>query len=211
MKTCTKCGNTKETTAFPAASEKRRSSWCRACHNAAARSRYHRVYAQASSVLPSLETPRTCTRCKNVKTCADFGRVKNSPDGLRRECKACRVAREQDRYMANVNVKRQYGRDWNAANRDRLRAGKAARKKAIKQATPSWLTAIQRAQIAEQYDIALARTIQTGVPHEVDHIYPINGTNSRGLHVPWNLQVLTAADNNAKRRRLPSNVTNKAN
>lgn len=125
-------------------------------------------------------------------------------------CKACRVAGEQLRYSRNAEARKQYGREWGARNRDALRAGKAARKTAVKQATPSWLTAIQRAQVAEFYDIALARTTQTGVAHEVDHIYPIKGTHSRGLHVPWNLQVLTAAANNTKRRRLPPGVTNKA-
>lgn len=36
MKPCTKCGATKGLAAFPAAGKKRRSSWCRACHSAAA-------------------------------------------------------------------------------------------------------------------------------------------------------------------------------
>lgn len=29
----------------------------------------------------------------------------------------------------------------------------------------------------------------------VDHIYPINGTNSCGLHVPWNLRIISRLDN----------------
>jgi hypothetical protein len=65
-------------------------------------------------------------------------------------------------------------------------------------ATPSWLTQIQLAQIQEFYDVALAKSVQTGIKYEVDHIHPLNGNGFTGLHVPWNLQVLPVAENRAK-------------
>jgi len=66
-------------------------------------------------------------------------------------------------------------------------------------ATPKWLSAIHRAQIMEFYDLARAKTMQTGVMYHVDHIIPVNGKNVSGLHVPWNLQLLTQAENCAKK------------
>jgi len=45
-------------------------------------------------------------------------------------------------------------------------------------------------------------TAETGIKHEVDHIIPIKGKNVSGLHVPWNLQILTKSKNAKKRNRV---------
>ena len=79
-----------------------------------------------------------------------------------------------------------------------------ARRRSLKlNATPPWLTAIHEAQMQEMYDIARARTVQTGIEHHVDHIHPLKGKGFNGLHVPWNLQVITASENLSKRNNLP--------
>jgi 5-methylcytosine-specific restriction endonuclease McrA len=69
-------------------------------------------------------------------------------------------------------------------------------------ACPPWLSAIQKAQIQEFYDIASALTTQTGIAHDVDHIHPLKGNGFNGLHVPWNLQVLSASENRSKSNKL---------
>ena len=41
-----------------------------------------------------------------------------------------------------------------------------------------------------------------GVEYQVDHIHPINGVEFTGLHVPWNLQVITKSENLSKGNKL---------
>ena len=55
-------------------------------------------------------------------------------------------------------------------------------------ATPKWLSEIQRFEMYLMY-----KNRPQGF--HVDHIIPLQGKEVTGLHVPWNLQYLPAADN----------------
>ncbi|MES2511825.1 MAG: hypothetical protein V4625_18015 [Pseudomonadota bacterium] len=59
-------------------------------------------------------------------------------------------------------------------------------------ATPAW--ANEKA-IKAIYAEAKRLTNETGIPHEVDHVVPIQGSKVCGLHVEHNLQILTKAKN----------------
>ena len=102
---------------------------------------------------------------------------------------------------------------WRDENRDKLQerdrryyeenptliyARNTLRRRRRVQAAPPWLTREQWREMAEMYEVARAMTIKTGVLHEVDHIHPLAGKKSCGLHVPWNLQIMTSALNRRK-------------
>jgi hypothetical protein len=70
------------------------------------------------------------------------------------------------------------------------------------QATPKWLTADQLKLIEMQYQLAAYLTQETGIRWEVDHIIPLRGKTVRGLHVPWNLRVITKSENCSKNCRV---------
>lgn len=65
-------------------------------------------------------------------------------------------------------------------------------------ATPNWA---DKKAIKAIYEEARRRTLASGIPHEVDHVLPIQGRKVCGLHVEYNLQILTASENISKHAR----------
>ena len=53
------------------------------------------------------------------------------------------------------------------------------------------------------YAEAARITKETGVRHEVDHFYPLQGEFVCGLHCEANLQILTKVENIRKLNRMP--------
>lgn len=72
----------------------------------------------------------------------------------------------------------------------------------VRRATPRWLTPEQRRFIRAIYQQAREYTELAGTPYHVDHIVPLRGKTVCGLHVPWNLRVISAAENQRKSARL---------
>ena len=93
-----------------------------------------------------------------------------------------------------LKQKRDYRRNFpekSAANCAKRRAAKLQR-------TPPWLDKMYRLQIQEVYKRAQKIRNACGIDVQVDHIVPLQGENICGLHVPWNLQILTTHDNATK-------------
>jgi hypothetical protein len=76
------------------------------------------------------------------------------------------------------------------------------RKRRHKNATPPWLTDKQKQEIRSLYLIAITMTKTTGEKYVVDHIVPLLNNEVCGLHVPWNLRVITQEDNLKKSNKL---------
>jgi hypothetical protein len=114
-----------------------------------------------------------------------------------------RHAERNTRYANNRERERSRCRAYQKGNTEYQSRKNATRRAAHVNATPKWLTAIHKAQISEFYEISKAKTVQTGIRHHVDHIVPLRGKTVAGLHVPWNMQVLTGAENNRKFNSLP--------
>lgn len=101
-----------------------------------------------------------------------------------------------------------HNKEWYKKNRDNpevrewIKEKSRARTERVKKATPSWLSAIEIAQMEEFYDVAKARSVQTGERYEVDHIIPLGGNIASGLHVPWNLQIVREDENLKKGNRV---------
>jgi hypothetical protein len=140
---------------------------------------------------------------KKIKILANNARWrKNNPDKavalVRKWQKANpdRVLTSMQKWRtANPDAAKTATRRWAKANPGRVRFYAAQRRARKLQATPKWLTKEQLEEMKQFY-------INCPEGYEVDHIYPLRGKFSCGLHVPWNLQYLLAKENHKKGNRV---------
>ena len=105
------------------------------------------------------------------------------------------------------HVKREYQKAWKERNPVWVRADTKARRRKHREASPKWLSSTQKAAIRELYKIAITMTKTTGEQYVVDHIVPLRGESVCGLHVPWNLRVITQEENLQKSNKLVDPTT----
>jgi hypothetical protein len=101
-----------------------------------------------------------------------------------------------------LHVKREYQKTWREKNVVWVRADTKARRRKHRDATPPWISRQQKADIRQLYQIAITMTKTTGEQYVVDHIVPLRGEDVCGLHVPWNLRVITQEENLKKSNKL---------
>ena len=120
----------------------------------------------------------------------------------REDVKEAARARTKQWREENPERKSQNDKEWRANNVDKKRSYQAFRRAKVREATPPWLTKEHRHQIALIYEEALRLSRETGVLYHVDHIVPLAGREVSGLHVPWNLRAIPAAENHKKSNKL---------
>ncbi len=107
-----------------------------------------------------------------------------------------------DYYQANKDKIADYRREYKKANRAKLNALDSKRRAIKLKSTPKWLTEADYRAIEDFYKIAQKLKLETGQEYHVDHIVPLQGKDVCGLHVPWNLQVISASENLRKSNKL---------
>jgi hypothetical protein len=171
---------------------------------------------------------KQCAKCKESKPLDTFHVRKASKDGRAYMCAPCVVQHCADWriktpgafkhwYQGNKEHRAEYWRKWYEENKEHRAVSYAQWAKQNKhiinalvakriarkfQATPSWAN---EEAILTIYAEAARLTRETGVRHEVDHIYPLQSDVVCGLHCEANLQILTKAENIRKGNRMPEN------
>lgn len=168
-------------------------------------------------------TSKVCLSCSVEKDFSEFYKVSSKKGTYAGNCKACEKQRyrkyyslNKDKVASRTNLYRQenndkhneYSKKYYSLNQAKVRQRhknhyelnkpmfrqKTMLRYAKKtQQTPNWLN---KAHIAEIEGFYVFCQIFKGF--EVDHIVPINGKKVSGMHVPWNLQAITAKQNRAK-------------
>ena len=103
-----------------------------------------------------------------------------------------------------AHILREYRNTWKTNNKTQIRADTKARRRKHREATPKWLSRKQRSEIRQIYQIAITMTQTTGEQYVVDHIVPLRSEVVCGLHVPWNLRVITQEENLKKSNKFLS-------
>jgi hypothetical protein len=163
------------------------------------------------------KTKGACIECLKVEwqqaaeTRADYFREYNKREDIKeRKHEWYAENHEQVKQAAAtrpLHVKREYQKTWKEKNVVWVRADTKARRRKHRDATPPWLSRQQKTDIRQLYQIAITMTKTTGEQYVVDHIVPLRGESVCGLHVPWNLRVITQEENLAKSNKLLATPT----
>ena len=154
--------------------------------------------------LPRYFTGNNCSkghaaeRYTSNKTCCDCGNVASGKAKLSKP----------DKYYALNKIWRQsnpkksaaYSRKYVTKNKGERNLWTANYRSAKDARQPSWLNAGQLFEMESIYNYCAALR-SAGLDYHVDHIVPLRGDNVSGLHVPWNLQVITGSENMSKGNR----------
>lgn len=159
----------------------------------------------------------SCKQCRSSYTKSDYAKAKDRARYSKRSIKlkeymkikylleSEKIKKRAEIYRKNNAEKhRQCSRNWQKNNPSMCRANIVKYKASKINQTPKWLNFKQFEEIKQFYIQAREITDKFGIRYEVDHIIPLRGKNVRGLHVPWNLQVITKKENCIKRNKIES-------
>lgn len=170
---------------------------------------------------------KTCSKCGEDKELTDFTLDKRNRDGRGSYCRVChqeyvkkyrknnreKINQYQNQYKKSSKLSKEYRKKYYEENKDKISsymkeyyeknkdyfAAATNKRRATKlQATPTWITQDHLDEIQKYYAFRANVSGVVGKGYEVDHIVPLQGENVCGLHVPWNLQVITKESNRSK-------------
>lgn len=161
---------------------------CNGCGKEKAKSEYHKR-TLSSGNLSVADKCKVCMKLRNQKRYAE------KADHIKKVNKSWREQNKEyyhNRFQQNRDEYLSWLRSWSEENPGRVKAKDRRRKVRNKLAFVPWA---DLDKINAAYKLAKELTEQTGIPHHVDHIIPLQGKLVSGLHVEYNLAVIPAKDN----------------
>ena len=154
------------------------------------------------------KTKGSCVECMKEDWALDNAKRSEKPKSEASKAAGRRYYeknKEAVKARANARPKNEvteYKRKYKEANPELYKALVSVRKRRHRAATPKWVTAEQKLAMRQMYLQAMELTKLTGERYVVDHIVPLISDEVCGLHVPWNLRVITQEENLKKSNKL---------
>lgn len=154
------------------------------------------------------KTKGSCVECLKEDWVTDNEKRKNKPKSAAAKAAGRRYyEKNKEAVIARAaqrpaEEKRRAKDKHKAENVDYYRALNNDRKRRHKDAAPKWLTVEHKQAIRQMYITARQLTKTTGERYVVDHIVPLISDEVCGLHLPWNLRVITQEENLKKSNKL---------
>ena len=125
-----------------------------------------------------------------------YPKIKDKKNNQRKEAlELLKVDTEKyNKYLENM---RSYQKEYRQTDTSKITRAAYQRKRYANKtgACPKWLSCFDNEYIKHIYKQCRMITKLTDIQHHVDHIVPLRGKTVSGLHVPWNLQIITAESN----------------
>lgn len=206
MKICTKCGIEKPLESFNKAKGGKfgRKSECKEC--TAVRFKKHYSDNQEEMIERTRkyrqENPEKCKQSVKVY----HSKNKTKIESKRKETKRLRYEQNKEEISKrnkewrknNPEIVRRMKQEYRKNNPEKMAVFSAEYRAKKKSAQPKWLSKEDKVKISEFYKTRNTLISETGIMHHVDHIIPLQHKSVCGLHVPWNLQILTEEANLSK-------------
>lgn len=140
-----------------------------------------------------------CVECDKQRVRPEGQRKKTSKQYYESNKEKCHDSTKKWRNKSGMAY--EYVKRSRAKNPSLMQFANAKRHASKMKRTPSWLNLGHWFEMESVYKYCSALR-KIGLDYEVDHIVPMQGQFVSGLHVPWNLQILTGKENSSKGNRV---------
>lgn len=158
------------------------------------------------------KTKGSCVECMKEDWVIDNEKRKSKPKSEAAKAAGRRYyERNKEVVKARANARpkyevNQHKKKYKEKNPELYKSLTSVRKRRHKDATPKWITNEQKLAMRKTYLTAMSLTKITGERYVVDHIVPLINQTVCGLHVPWNLRVITQKENLLKSNVVPDDA-----